>query len=320
MIMQNPSRPLVGAIIAAAALLLTTACGAGSDAGPSDEAIGAKAEVIPALRDKLPKQIRDRGEMVVATDAQYPPCDYRKPGSNEIAGFNHDILMAIAPRLGIRIKQESIAFDGLLPGVQSGRYPAAMECITDNEERQRQVTFIDYAFAAKGVLTTAKNPGRVSRNPLSLCGLRAGVQTGTEFVDDAERYSANCTKAGKAPLQVTNFPTAADQNTALQSGRLDLVFTNLATGAWQKKQSGGALEIWGSPLMAKTYVGIVVAKDDTALAEVILGALTAIVEDGTYKKIMDSWGLSEIMLTEPGINLATKKPIALPELCGACGE
>ncbi|WP_214108691.1 ABC transporter substrate-binding protein [Acrocarpospora catenulata] len=290
------------------------------DAGSSRSPINTNAEAISALHDKLPADIRDRGEMIVATDASYPPCDYLDPATNKIAGFNHDILMAIAPRLGITIKQESIAFDGLLPGVQSGRYSAAMECITDNQERQKQVMFVDYAYAAKGVLTTVKNPGQVSENPLSLCGLKAGVQTGTEFVDDAKRYSENCVKAGKAGLNVTNFPTAADQNTALQSGRLDLVFTDVATGAWQKKESGGAFEIWSSPLMAQTYVGIVVDKDNRPLAEAILGALEATIKDGTYQKVMDSWGLSHVALTEPGINLATERPLPLPELCGACGK
>lgn len=308
------SRHFLGCLALATACLL-----AAGGCGTSDDTAGAGASADPELHAKLPASIRDAGTMTVGTDASYPPCDYMND-QNKIDGFNHDILMAMADRLGIEIAQRSLAFDGLLPGVQAGRFSAAMECITDNADREKQVTFVDYAYAVKGVMTTSSNPGGVTENPLSLCGLKAGVQTGTEFVGDAARYSKNCEKSGRQPLAVTNFPTAADQNTALRSGRIDLAFTDLATGEWQKKVSGNPFSVFTSPLMARTYVGIVVKKQDTELAEALRSALAAMVEDGSYSKIMKSWSLDDIALDTPGINLASTRPLELPQLCGACGK
>lgn len=308
-------RPLATLSLIAAAALLVTGCTAQAD--PPDS--GGDELVIAELNELLPQKVRDSGVLTVATDPQYPPCDFTNE-EGEIDGFNHDILMAMAPRLGVEIKQEGISFDGLLPGVQSGRYDAAMECITDNLERQETVQFVDYAYATKSLITTSENPKEITENPLSVCGLQAGVQTGTEFVEDAERFSQNCEQEGLAPLNVTNFPTAGDQNTALQSGRIDFAYTNTATGVWQNEQSGEAFTVIPSPLLSRTYVGIVVALDADDTAKALLGALEAIIDDGTYSEIMADWSLQDIELDTPGINLASASPLELPELCGDCGK
>ncbi|MEH1016519.1 ABC transporter substrate-binding protein [Micromonospora sp. CPCC 206060] len=299
-------------LLAATALLLS-GCGAEADTS-KDSAL-----LVPKLNELLPQKVRDAGVLNVGTDPQYPPCDFTNQ-SGQIDGFNHDILMAMAPRLGVDIRQQAIAFDGLLPGVQSGRFDAAMECITDNLERQKTVKFVDYAYATKSVITTSENKHGITKNPLTTCGLKAGVQTGTEFVEDAKLFSKNCESEGKDALQITNFPTAGDQNTALQSGRIDFAFTNTATGVWQAKASGGQFEIIPSPLLSRTYVGIVVGLEADGTAKALLGALEAIIEDGTYDKIMSKWDLKDIALDKPGINLATERPLELPKVCGACGS
>ncbi|WP_449276899.1 ABC transporter substrate-binding protein [Leucobacter sp. GX24907] len=297
----------------AAATLLLSGCTAGDDSSEGE----GKDLVVPELFELLPKDVQESGTLVIATDPQYPPCDFTND-NGEIDGFNHDLLMAMAPRLGVEIKQEAISFDGLLPGVESGRFHGAMECITDNEERQKTVKFVDYAYATKSIITTTENPKRIEENPLSACGLKAGVQTGTEFVEDAAFFTENCEAEGQKALQITNFPTAGDQNTALQSGQIDFAFTNTATGVWQAKTSDGLFEVIPSPLLSRTYVGIVVGSEEEGLSEAMLGALEEIIADGTYEEIMNDWELTDIMLLEPGINLATARPLELPELCGSC--
>jgi polar amino acid transport system substrate-binding protein len=299
--------------ISLVAALALTACS--TTPGDEPDAAGTADAELFAL---LPQDIQDAGEMIVATDANYPPCDFVNE-DGEIDGFNHDLLMAMAEKLGITITQESIAFDGLIPGVQGGKYPAAMECISDRLERQQQVTFIDNAYATSGVLTLADNPAGVTENPLSLCGVSVGIQTGTDYVADEELFSANCEQEGEEPLDAIEFPSATEVTTALQSGRVEATFTNLATGAYQEIQTDGAVSVFPSPLMSKVYNGIIVAHESEDLAQALLGALEAIIADGTYEEIMDEWGLGSQVLLEPGINLATERPIEEPTACGACG-
>jgi len=306
---------------AVVSLVTVTALVAVGCAGtPSDSPTASGGDlVIAELRAMLPDAIKDKGVITVGTDPSYPPCDFRND-AGEIDGYNNAILQAMAPRLGVKITMEGIAFDGLLPGVESGRFDAAMECITDNPEREEIVQFVDYSYSTKGVIKLTDSKAEITENPLTLCGLHAGVQTGTEFITDVERFSANCEQEGKDAIKITHFPTTADQNTALQSGQIDFAVTSFATGAWQAKETDGLFEILANPLLAKTYVGIVVALDNDDLAAALLGALEAIVEDGTYEKVLADWGLEALALPEVGINLAASNPLDVPELCGACGE
>lgn len=311
------SRALAATLsLVALAALVGSGCSSKSASPSASET--PSAQVIPELHDLLPQKVRDAGVMTVATDPSYPPCDFTND-SGQIDGFNHDLLMEMAPRLGIKIEQSAITFDGLLPGVQSGRFTAAMECITDNLEREKTVKFVDYAYATKSILVSAKSDKGITENPLSICGLHAGVQTGTEFVTDLDLFNKNCQTAGRPPAQVTNFPSAGDQNTALQSGQIDFAVTDTATGAWQVKTSNGAFKVIPNPLLARTYVGIVVKPDADDTAKAMLGALQAMVKDGSYGKVMAKWDISDTALNEPGINLASTRPLKLPEACGACG-
>ncbi len=303
--------------LAMAFALATAGCAADAPAD-TDTSAASDDLVISELHDMLPADVIDAGKIVVGTDPSYPPCDFLDD-DGEIDGYNNAILQALAPLLGVDITMESIAFDGLLPGVESGRFDAAMECITDNLEREEIVQFVDYSYGAKGVITLADSDLGIEENPLTLCGLHAGVQTGTEFVDDVALVNENCENEGEESVEITNFPTAADQNTALQSGQIDFAVTNIATGAWQAKEADGLFEVIPSPLTSKTYLGIVTALEDDGLSEALLGALQAIIDDGTYEDVMSEWGLEDIMLTEPGINLASTDPLETPTACGSCG-
>jgi polar amino acid transport system substrate-binding protein len=316
--MSTFRRTLALVSLTMAAALVAVGCAAGT---PSDGGSSAPADdlVVPELQALLPQSVLDKGEILVGTDPSYPPCDFRND-AGEIDGYNNALLQAMAPRLGVKITMEGIAFDGLLPGVESGKFDAAMECITDNLERQEIVQFVDYSYSTKGIIKLTDSAADITTNPLSYCGLHAGVQTGTEFVTDVELFNENCAQAGEAAIETTNFPTTADQNTALQSGQIDFAVTSFATGAWQAAETDDLFEILGSPLLAKTYVGIVVNLDNDDLAKALEGALQAIIDDGTYEEVMSEWKLEELMLPEPGINLASSKPLEIPTPCGACGE
>jgi polar amino acid transport system substrate-binding protein len=306
-------------MVSLAMVTALVAAGCAAVTPSSDPSESASDLFDPSLQALLPDEIVEKGEILVGTDPSYPPCDFLND-AGEIDGYNNALLQAMAPRLGVEIRMEAIAFDGLLPGVESGRFDAAMECITDNAERQEIVQFVDYSYSTKGIIKLTDSAAEITEDPLTMCGLHAGVQTGTEFVTDVELFNENCAQSGEPAIETTNFPTTADQNTALQSGQIDFAVTSFATGAWQAKETDGLFEILASPLLAKTYVGIVVGLESDELAAALEGALTAIIEDGTYEDVLKEWKLEELALPAAGINLATSDPLEIPVPCGSCGE
>ncbi len=73
--------------------------------------------------------------------------------------------------------------------------------------------------------------------------------------------------------------------------------------AYQVKQSAGTFKLSGKPYGEAPY-GIAIKKD-SGLAEPVLEAVKAIIADGSYAKVLETWGIQDGAITEPVINGAT---------------
>ena len=99
------------------------------------------------------------------------------------------------------------------------------------------------------------------------------------------------------------FPDQNGANLALSSGRADVGMADSPVAAYQVKQSDGAFKLSGDSYGTAPY-GIAIPKDSD-MTEPVLAAVKAIMADGTYKKILDKWGVSAGAITDPAINAAT---------------
>src|SRR5258706_13991166 len=77
------------------------------------------------------EEIKKRGYMVVATEDDYPPFEY--VGNGKPMGYDHALLAILRKFAGFEVRQEILPWQGILPGVASGRYDAAITAavITD---------------------------------------------------------------------------------------------------------------------------------------------------------------------------------------------
>ncbi|TPK49017.1 MULTISPECIES: ABC transporter substrate-binding protein [unclassified Mesorhizobium] len=271
----------------------------------ADDAITASVKTDPALHAMLPKSIQDSGIIKLATDAHYPPCESFAEDNVTMIGWEPDLWDALAKKLGVKVKAESINFDGLIPGVQSGRYDTAMECISDTVEREKQVTFVDLSISINGIFTLENSA--ITDNPLSLCGLKSGAQKGTTFVQSIkELLSPLCVKNGKAPIATNEFASADATILALLSGRVDFLVNDASAAAFIKKQSSQPVKLIVLDVLPKQIDGFIVKKDNTELANALLAGTKALMDEGVYDRIMDKWDIAALKLKTPGINLVSK--------------
>ncbi|TPJ48361.1 ABC transporter substrate-binding protein [Mesorhizobium sp. B2-6-4] len=271
----------------------------------ADDAITASVKADPALHAMLPKSIQDSGIIKLATDAHYPPCESFAEDNVTMIGWEPDLWDALAKKLGVKVKAESINFDGLIPGVQSGRYDTAMECISDTVEREKQVTFVDLSISINGIFTLENSA--ITDNPLSLCGLKSGAQKGTTFVQSIkELLSPLCVKNGKAPIATNEFASADATILALLSGRVDFLVNDASAAAFIKKQSSQPVKLIVLDVLPKQIDGFIVKKDNTELANALLAGTKALMDEGVYDRIMDKWDIAALKLKTPGINLVSK--------------
>ena len=59
------------------------------------------------------------GKIVMVTNAEFPPYEYHE--NNTIVGIDADIARAIADQMGMELEIQDMAFDSLIPAIQSGK-------------------------------------------------------------------------------------------------------------------------------------------------------------------------------------------------------
>lgn len=293
-------------------LLAVTLC-LWSSARAATEVTIAAETADPALHAMLPEAIRKAGVINLVTDAHYPPCESFAADNTTMIGYEPDLWNAMAQKLGVKVKATSIAFDGLIPGVQSGRYDMAMECISDSAEREKMVSFVDFSYATNAFYTLKSND-KITDDVLSLCGMTAAVQSGTDFAPTVtDIFSPHCVNAGKAPIKLSQYPSADAVLMALYSGRADFVVNDAAAAKDIEKAAPKPIRVITSELMPKFYLGMVIKRDNVEMQNAMLAALKAVHASGNYDRIMDKWDLGPLKLPNPGLNLTASSPLQNPK-------
>lgn len=267
--------------------------------------LAAGAVHAQSAADLLPQKYRDAGVINLVTDAKYPPFQYIDD-AGKMVGFEVDLWDAIAERLNVKVEVTSVAFDSMIPGVQSGRWDISMEGITDNAERQAVVSFVDYGYTTSSAYVL-ESKGAEINDHLALCGLKGAAQSGTEWVGMiTAEMAAACSEAGKPAPTVSEFGTSDATLLSVYSGRTDFVLTSAASAQEIKKAAPNPVKVVPMPILPRKPSGIAFRKNEEDLGKALLAALKEVRADGTYDKIYATWNVEPMKMEhEPGINLET---------------
>lgn len=250
---------MAGAVCMAA---LLTAC-AGS---------GTKTETTAAGQQEA------AGKLVMVTNAEFPPYEYYD--NNEIVGIDVDITRAIADKMGVELDVRDMAFDSLIPAVQSGKADFTAAGMTVNEDRLKNVDFTDtYAEAAQVIIV---KEGSEIKTPDDLMGKKVGVQTGTTgdiYADDIEEAN------------VQRFNKGLDAVMALSQGKIDAVIIDREPSKVFVKENAG-LTILDEAFTEEEYA-IAIKKGNAELLDKMNSAIKELKESGELKKIVDKYITAE---------------------------
>jgi len=285
--MLTGSRQIMATLVSITLLATVTACSSSSAAANAGDSSAPLAHLVP-------KTIMEKGTVSVATTAFNAPFESLQNG--EIVGFDVDMANDVGRRLGLKFKFVNTAFDGIVPAIQGGRFDLAISEIYDTPARAKIVDLIDYAKDGS-ILTVPKGNPMVIKTPEDLCGHTVAVITGS-----AEAASLAALQKECVGTQITtrSFPELTSALSALISGRSDVLYGPGAGSAVAVAKSGGGLETLGT-LTESHFVGIVVPKSEAQFRDAIMSALKAMIEDGSYAKLLAKYnikvaGLSQITL------------------------
>lgn len=280
-----------------AALALSGCVDNSAPAGPSASG-GASVTKNDAAIALLPAKIKSAGEIQVGVDATYAPNEYKDANGKPI-GWDIDLFDAVSATLGVKAVYNVAGFDTILPNITGAKYDVGVSSFTDTVEREKQVNFVNYYSA--GILWAS--PAGKTVDPANACGLKVAVETGTtEEQDELPAKSTACTAAGKPAIQILKFDGQDQATNAVVLGQADAMTADSPITEYAIAKSGGKLKAAGKTFEVAPY-GVAVAKGST-LDQAIQKAFQALVDDGTYKKILDKWGVADGGLATITINAA----------------
>ncbi|MER6196045.1 ABC transporter substrate-binding protein [Streptomyces sp. NPDC001586] len=292
---------MASAAVLMAGLFPVAGCGS-SPARP--ETFVSSQAVDPALARLVPAHLREKGEIVIATDASYAPMEF-KDAQGRIVGVDVDLGRAIAARLGLAARFQDARFDGILAGVKAGKYDLSISDFAATKERQKVVDMVTYLSTGQAIAVRSGNPDGV--DPRLLCGVRVAVQSATVAADEIEdSRNPKCEAAGKKPIPAggDKYDLQTQVTAAVAAGRASAMIADEVIVDYAVKQSGGRLERLGVPYN-HAPTAIVVPKGDGDLARAVQGAVQGMIDDGSYKRILQKWGVESGSVTRAVINGAT---------------
>lgn len=314
---QRNTKGLRGTALIAAGLIALTGCTTASEAGPGAAtgtgAAGkgtatfdpASVTKDDALAAGVPDKVKAKGTLTVGSDTTYAPAEFLAASDGQTpVGYDVDLAKAIGATLGLKVEVQTSPFEGILPAL-GPKYDLGVSSFFITKERSKAANFVSYFQAGSQWAVQKGNPKNVSLD--DLCGKTVGVQTGTfQENPDISGRNAQCSAAGKPAINVVSLKNQTDVTTRLVAGGLDAMAAGSITVAYAISQTQGKLQTVGD-VYGASPVGIAVAKDDQALADAVAGATNKLIKDGTYKKILTTWGTDGGAIDTAEVNPAVNK-------------
>jgi polar amino acid transport system substrate-binding protein len=234
----------------------------------------------------------------VGSDVPYPPWEMFVGETTQITGFDYDLAQAMGAKLGAKVDFVTMKFDSLLIGLAAGNIDVIMSSMYDDLTRQKQADFVDYAKDGTALLVAKGNPEKIA-GWLDLSGKAVGAEKGTTQAAALAALNVYLKGQGKAEVTINEFPDQPAAILAIKSGNVVADLTDASTGAYvaQTTDNGSSLELVVDPnppagLGFELKIdGIAVGKSNSGLRDAIQKALQSLMDDGTYKTIIDHYGL-----------------------------
>ena len=225
--------------------------------------------------------VKDRGRLIVGTEAQYAPYEFKDMDAN-IVGCDMYIAQQIADELGVGLEIVDMAFDGIIPAVQSGQVDLGIAAFTNTPERAEVIDFSDVYEESLQYLVVAAGHEDVYTTPESLAGLKVGAQRGT-----IQSQLIMKTMPDSELFELAKYPELAIE---VQNGNIAGLVVDAAVGDSIIASSEGKLVKANYTFDSKEATfgkSVVLKKGSDDLKAEVNKVIQRILADGSYAKAYD---------------------------------
>ncbi|WMY11045.1 transporter substrate-binding domain-containing protein [Paraburkholderia phenoliruptrix] len=236
-----------------------------------------------------------------ATTPAAPPTEYVDQKSNKLAGFDIELLEAIAAKMGVNVNWIQTSWEQLYPSLKTKRADVIVDALADMPERRASVSYVDYANDYVTMVTLHDNAARFPSLE-TVCGARVGNRRSSQWnVAVAEWNAEHCVKAGRPAIVLVGTDSSADSRLQLKQGRIDVAVQEAFLIGYQNSIENNLYVRIGKPFYSQ-LMGIGFSKDDPDLGNAIKVALEKLIADGTYQNLLAKWGMADAAIRKVTIN------------------
>jgi cystine transport system substrate-binding protein len=248
------------AVLAAATLALS-ACGA-------DE---------PTAASSAAGDDGSAGVLRVGTEGTYSPFSFHDPESNELTGYDVDVITAVAEKMGMEVEFSEVPWDAIFAGLEAGRYDVIANQVSITDERVEK-----YDFTAPYTVSTGAVVTRADDDSVSSLEDLAGK---TSAQSSTSNWATVATEAGAQVEAVEGFTQAV---TLLKQGRVDVTINDdLAVLNYLETTGDSSVKIAASTDDVSEQAFALVK--DSELTDEVDAALAELRADGTLAEISEEW-------------------------------
>jgi polar amino acid transport system substrate-binding protein len=224
-------------------------------------------------------------KLIIATDASFPPMEYMND-SNEIIGFDIDLIKAVAETGGFTVEIVNSPFDFLFVVLAFGEYDAIIAAVSITDERLETMDFsIPYLTALQMLVVKSDISGLKELDDLS--GTIIAVATGGPGELEIRKVK------NQYDITTNTYPTIRESFEAVVNGTanaavLDAPSISDGEKIIQSMGYGDMLTIAREPFAEDRY-GIAVAKGNTKVLNLLNTGLREVIDSGKISDIEQKW-------------------------------
>lgn len=218
---------------------------------------------------------KENKKLYVGTNAEFEPFEYREGGN--IVGFDIELIGEISKLINKDIEVEDMAFDGLLPALQTKKIDLIIAGMTATEERKKFVNFSESYYKSQQAIVVNKDENGIN-NFDNLIGKEVGVVLG---------YTGDIIVSEIANVKVQRYNATSESIMALKSKKVQAVVLDYEPAKNYSAQNP-ELKLIETDSQSEEYA-IAIRKEDTQLLDDINKALATLKENGTYDALLNKY-------------------------------
>ncbi len=173
-------------------------------------------------------------EVVVGTNAEYAPFEYRDSDGN-LTGFDYDLMEAFAIEQNLKLIWRDLPFDSLIGSLEAGDIQVIAAGIGPTKEREKSVDFSDVYYT--GSQSIISRSGQPITDFAKLSGLDVAVLEGS--MSDMIASGENTDYGAVENARVKRFKNASSAVMELKNGGADAVLMDTIMAEIYCKQTDG---------------------------------------------------------------------------------